>query len=106
MGLLDDLGAQVSSTWSDVTSSGVPAIIAGVENYASQQLSQNARQQAQQSQIAMQQVVSQPGPSNGVMASISKAFSDIGQNAAFKQYGPLILLSAAAFVVIGLAIKK
>jgi len=105
MGFLQDMGSQVSQTWNDVTSTGAPAIIAGVENYAAQVLSQQAQQNSTQAQQAINQVVGQPGPSQGIMASINKSFGDLGQNAALKQYGPLLIFGAIGFLAVGMFLK-
>lgn len=105
MSLLDDIGAQVSSTWSDVTSTGVPAAIAGVENYAASQLTQQATVSTQAATAAASQIAAQPGPSSGIMKSISAAFTSVGQNVVVKQYGVYILGGAALLIVGGFYLR-
>lgn len=97
---LDDLENQVSQTWNDVTSAGVPAVIAGVESYASQQLQQEATKNQASSQAAVQQVVSRPNTSTGVMASIQQTLGQVAQGAAFKQYGLYIVLGVLVVYVV------
>lgn len=106
MSFLDDLKDQVSDTWSDVTSTGVPAAIAGVENYAASQLSQQATVSQQAANKAAQQIASQPGPSSGIMKSISASFSNVAQSAIVKQYGVYILAGAALLIVGGMYLRK
>ena len=101
MGLLDDVQAQVSTTWDNVTSAGAPAIIAGAENYAAQQLTQAATQSTQASQAAVNQIIATGGPSSGLMASIQGTLSGIAQGTFFKSYGLYIVIGGIALLVVG-----
>lgn len=106
MSFLDDLQEQVSNTWEDVTSTGVPAVVAGVENYAASQLSQQAKISQQSATRAAQQIAAQPGPSSGLMKSISDTFSNVGQSAVVKQYGVYILAGAAVLIIGGIYLGR
>jgi hypothetical protein len=101
--ILDDLERSVSNTWNQVTAVGVPAVVAAAEGYASEQLAGQARQSQAQAQAAVNQAVSAPGPSSGIMASIQKTFSQLGVGAAAKQYGVYMILGGVAMYFI---IKK
>jgi hypothetical protein len=105
MSLLDDVQTKVSQTWNDVSSTGGPAVIAGIENYAAQQLSQAAHENQTQAQSAVNQIVSQGGPSSGIMASINGVMGQIAQGAFFKEYGLYILGGAVvAYLVLRRAV--
>lgn len=106
MSFLDDLQEQVSNTWNDVTSTGVPAIVAGVESYAAAQLNQQAKQNQAAATQAATQVMKQPGPSQGVFKSISDSLSSVGQSAAFKQYGVFIVAGVAVLIVGGIYLGR
>lgn len=99
-GILDDLEASVSQTWNDVTSAGTPAVIAGVEAYAAQQLSQEAASNQAASTAAVNQVIAQKGPSSGIMASISQTLGQVAQGAVFKQYGLWIVVGVLGFYIV------
>lgn len=100
MSLIDDIEKKVSDTFHDVTSTGAPAVIAGIENYAADQLKGMAQKNQNASQAAVQQVLAQPGPSSGIMASINNVMSEVAQGAFFKQYGGWIILGMVATVII------
>lgn len=105
MSFLDDLGSKVSQTWTDVTSTGVPAVIAGAENYAAQQLSQQAQQNQQAANAAAAQVVASSPPSTGIMKSIQDAFASVGASTAVKQYGGLMLAGVAGLLIVGFVLR-
>jgi hypothetical protein len=97
MSIIDDLENQVSTTWDQVTSTGVPAVIAGVEDYASKQLASQAKQAQGQAQAALNQVIASSPPSTGVMASIQGMFTNIGVSTGLQKYGLYIILGGVAF---------
>lgn len=101
MSFLDDMQAKVSDAWSDVTSAGVPAVVAGVESYGSQILADQARANQKQAQAAVSQIASQPGASSGIMASVQGVFKDLATTEGMKHYGPWILLGAVALLIVG-----
>ncbi|PWU11824.1 MAG: hypothetical protein C5B47_00240 [Verrucomicrobia bacterium] len=103
MGLLDDIGNQVSSAWNDVTTTGAPAVIAGIENYASKQLADQAVVNQKQAQKAVDQVIKSGQPSTGVMKSIQDMFTGIAQNQVIKDYGAYMIIGAIVLVIV---IKK
>ena len=103
---LDDLKSSVENTWSDVTSTGVPAAVAGVENYAAGILQSQAAADSSQATKAAQAIVNRPGPSSGVMKSISDAFNGVAQNAVFKQYGGVILIGIAGLLIVGMTVGR
>ena len=105
MSFFDDLKSQVTNTWSDVTSVGVPAVIAGVENYASQQLASQAKQNQVQAQAAVSEVAAKPGTSSGVMLSIQNTFKDVAANEVVKNYGIYIVAGLIALIIIVRKVK-
>lgn len=101
MSLVDDLQEKISNTWNDVTTTGIPAVIAGAEKYASDQLAAQAAQSQAQAQSALNQVVASSAPAQGVMGSIQNVLTDIGQGTFIKQYGIYIIIGAVALVIVG-----
>lgn len=99
MSLLDDLGSSVSTAWDDVTTAGVPAVIAGAEAYAAQQLTQASTSSAAQATAAAKQIVANTPPATGIMASINNIFSGIGLNLAGNAYGLPIVLGVGAIAL-------
>lgn len=108
MGLLDDIGSQVSSTFDDITSTGSPAIIAGIEQYGAQQLLGAAAQNQKAATQAAAAVLAKPGaPATGLLASIQGMFGSVGTSAALTQYGPEILMGVVGIgLVTYLLLKK
>ncbi len=101
MGLFDNLSSEVSSAWNNVTSTGAPAVIAGVEQYGASILTQQATQSTAQAQAALAQVASQPGSSSGIMQSIESSFKNIVTTQGLKTYGPYIIIGLIAVLYIG-----
>lgn len=97
---VDSLENSVSSAWNSISSTGAPAVIAGVENYASQQLAQQATANQAQAQAAVQTAIKNGQPATGVMASIEGMFTNIAQGAVFKQYGLYIVGGAILAVLL------
>lgn len=103
MSLLDDLQKDVSTTWDNITSAGVPAVIAGAESYAATQLQTAAQQNQATSAKAVQQAVASGGPSSGLMASIEGVFGNIASGQVVKQYGAWIIIGGIVAIIV---IKK
>lgn len=100
---MDDIENSVSSAWNSISSAGGPAVIAGVENYASAQLSTAAKTNQAASQAAVTAAVQNGGASTGVMASIQGMFSQIAQGTVFQQYGLYIV---GGLIVVILVARK
>lgn len=99
--ILGDASKAVEDAWGAVTTTGVPAVLAGVEEYGAdllRGLAQDHRQEATaNAQVLMQGTGANAG---GVMGAIQDAFQGIGQSAALKNYGPYII---AGIVVVGVS---
>ncbi len=98
--ILDDLSNSVSQAWKNVTSTGVPAVMSGIEQYGAQQLQQMAGESRAQAQAAANQVVSSPAPSSGVAQSINSVLNGIASNAVLKQYGVYILVGGVVAILV------
>lgn len=68
---MDDIENDVSNAFSSLVSTAAPAVIAGAENYAAQQLTQSANATTAQAVAA---AAAKP-PATGIMASIESAFA-------------------------------
>lgn len=101
MSFVDDLGSSVDSAWNSISSAGAPAVIAGVENYAADQLKTQANTNAAASQAAVTAAVKAGGQSTGIMKSIQDAFGSVAQGTVFKQYGLLIIGGGVLLLIIG-----
>jgi len=97
---LSSLENEVSSSWNSISSAGAPAVIAGVENYAASQLTQDASQEQSQSQAAVQAAVKAGGTPSPLMQSIQNVFGQIAQGTVFKQYGLYIVGGAIIAVIL------
>lgn len=97
---MDDIENSVSSAWNSISSAGAPAVIAGVESYAADQLKGAAATNQAASQAAVQAAVANGGASTGVMASIQSMFSNIAQGTVFNQYGLYIIGGLVVVVLV------
>jgi hypothetical protein len=100
---MDSLENDLDSAYNSISSAGTPAVIAGVENYASQQLAQQASANQTQAQAAVAAATKNGGASTGVMASIQSMFGSIAQGTVFNQYGLYII---GGLIVIILVARK
>lgn len=101
MSIIDDLQNSVDSAWKDITTTGVPAVIAGAENYAADQLKGQAQQNQAQAQAAVQAAVQSQGAATGIGASINQVMSQIAQGTVFKQYGLYIIAGVLVVMIAG-----
>lgn len=101
MDILGDLESQVNSAWNGISSAGAPAIIAGVENYAADQLKGQAAQNTAASQAAVTAAVKSGGQATGIMKSIQDSFGSIAQGTVFKQYGLYIIGGVVVLLLVG-----
>lgn len=100
---MDDIESSLSSAFNSISSTGAPAVIAGVENYAAQQLTTAANTNQAASQAAVKAAIASGQPATGVLASIENSFKGIAQGTFFQQYG---LYVVAGIVVIAIVAKK
>lgn len=99
--ILGDLESQVDSAWNGISSAGAPAVIAGIENYAADQLKGQAATNQAASQAAVTAAVKSGGQATGIMKSINDAFGNIAQGTVFKQYGLYIIGGAVVLLIVG-----
>lgn len=74
---IDQIEDDVSNSFSSLVSTAAPAVIAGAENYAAQQLSQSA--QATQAQATARAAAAPPA--TGIFASIENSFTQTAAGA-------------------------
>lgn len=101
MALSDDISNAISATWNQVTSTGVPAVLAAGEAYGAAQLNGMAQSNVVAATSATKAAMSGPSAAPGsFQASLSNVFSQIAGNAVLKQYGAYIVIGVVAFIVI------
>jgi len=101
MSLIDDLEGKVNNAWDTISSTGAPAIIAGAENYAADQLKGAAVQNQAAAQAAVNKAVASGSPATGIMKSIQDVFGNVATGAAFKEYGLYIVVGLIVILVVG-----
>jgi len=102
MALSDDLSNAISSAWNQVTTTGIPAVIAAGEAYGATQLQGMAQANVASATAAAKAIMSSPGATTGSFAAtLNGVFSQIAGNAVIKQYGlPLAIGAIILFIVI------
>lgn len=96
----------VSDTWGTITSTGVPAVLAGIEQYGANQLNSMAKDDASQAQTAAQNMMQNGQPAPGVLGAIQNMFKSTFTGAAAKQYGTWAIIGVAALVGVGYLLAK
>ncbi len=99
--IFGDAQDAISDAWGHVTETGVPAVLAGIEQYGANQLSQMAQSHSQQAAAATQKVLQGPPPDpNSLLGSISNSFGQVFQTASVKQYAPWILVGGGVIALL------
>lgn len=93
-----------SQTWSDIQTTGVPALEATVEQYGAQQLQKMSNQSTQNANAGITAIQKRPVQPGSFASTFSSVFGGIGQTQVFQQYGLIILAGGA--VVLYLIIRK
>jgi hypothetical protein len=103
---LDDISSAVTNEWNDFKATGAPAIIAGAEQYAAQQLQGLAQGNTKQATKAAQEIMTRPsGPPSGLGASISDVFKNIAGSAGAKEYGPWVIGGIVGCLALGMFLR-
>ncbi len=103
MGLFDNIGQDVSDGFNSIVATGAPAIIAGAEDYAAQQLQQSSAQTKAAATVA----AAKAPPAKGIFASIESAFGQT-QVGAFIQNNYVYIIGGMIVTgaVVYMAMKK
>lgn len=104
--LFGDAQKAVSNTVGTLEKTGVPAVLAGLEQYGADQLTSMAKANDAVAQQGVTDLLNSPSANSGIVTALKNAFSGVATSTVMKNYGGYIVMGIGGLLLVGLVIGR